>query len=1067
MADQTTSIQLGREVERLVTAPYAPSLQDLYALLQDASPASIRLWAFCKPCQISALVDVLVDGLSRSRFALPSLSAFISVTSFRDSLLQRYPHLLDQFLERSTEKDAPEYASICIAILSSPLPSDFLPPARLASFLTSVTGQLSENPCSQNILPLHRISYGLRTSPRALLEVPTEIMSSIQIELTKTLRNLADHMGNLLSLATLANLALLQGKLSNEEIRASTPMWLQSVNHFFGPKRGLKTMDLVVLRVILACSDSCSDLTPSQAAESICLAIQICDRVEPEQKEAWNSVNQSKIAKLREKVTRTGIDRGVQILGATFLSSILPTATLSPEIPRLALEGVLSEASAAVLSVLPIEYVPRLVSAAVACSQESAAQDILDYVLSTLQISRPTKPSDLQSLQIAGSLITGLQNADIRLFRTCISEAILRQCNGAIIHYLKDFPKLASSSQCHDSGICFSNHSRMQNELICDLFACNLYASLIQTSNTSEPNCAEVGALRLFVEKSKRLLCRDGCTFLNSKPINSVRFVLPHESHENVPSSRSDWREAMRETLALNSRTTQEDMMRKIEDICYDLEQRCDNVEAPLRAAEKERDECSWELEKLRSQNDELQSQLHKSSSTIDDLHQEIFRLEHQSEAASMRAEELAANLKALQKELADHRRESQEVVTSEREQARTRELDLVASVTEKDDQLEALQEEVAEQKKANRDLQDKLDEVSKSKATCLEHVASLEQEVVRLGHSLQHYQMLVTDKEEEAKRILDEKQSAGREAKMLHDKLHEREAELNRVQETIQLATEEHLRERDNLREQTKKTAEEIDKWREKYSRICAAKDKEAIIAATEAKGKSRRIEYLETKVYQLKDERAAKAREFSEAQQHIGRLMNIMGFKAEPEVSTAANRHRRTRSTSGSAEPVAMPQQTQPQEEEEDFQTQPEERAGARFDNYTPSSGNCSLKRSLDRAFPDADGLSSPRTVNGGQLVNAGGRDAATPKQQQQQQQKKPLGDADLNSQPSSQQSVGSHYSVRDSIEKRPLRRGQDENHHLQHIDLDMDLEFSKDFLFTSTSLSNSNDHAPPSET
>lgn len=139
-------------------------------------------------------------------------------------------------------------------------------------------------------------------------------MSSIQVELTKTLRNLADHMGNLLSLATLANLASLQGKLSNQESRSSTPLWLQSVSHFFGPKRGLKTMDLVVLRVILACSDSCSELTPVQAAESICLAIQICDRVEPEQKEAWNAANPSKIAKLREKVMRSGIDRGVQIL---------------------------------------------------------------------------------------------------------------------------------------------------------------------------------------------------------------------------------------------------------------------------------------------------------------------------------------------------------------------------------------------------------------------------------------------------------------------------------------------------------------------------------------------------------------------------------------------------------------------------------------------------------------------------------------------------------------------------------------------------------------------------------
>ncbi|PYH80737.1 hypothetical protein BO82DRAFT_337544 [Aspergillus uvarum CBS 121591] len=1065
MAEQITSIQLGREVERLVTAPYAPSLQDLYGLVQDASPASIRHWAFCKPCQVGALVEILVDGLSRSRFALSLLSAFMPVVSFRDFFLQRYPHLLDQFLEKSTTEEGSEYASLCTAILSSPLPPDFLVPARLTPFLSSVIRQLSKNPCSETILPLHRISTGLRTSPRVLLEISTEIMSSIQVELTKTLRNLADHMGNLLSLATLANLASLQGKLSNQESRSSTPLWLQSVGNFFGPKRGLKTMDLVVLRVILACSDSCSELTPAQAAESICLAIQICDRVEPEQKEAWNAANPSKIAKLREKVMRSGIDRGVQILGATFLVSILPTAALTPEIPRLALDWALSETSPVVLSVLPLKYMQRLALANAACSKESAVRLILDYAFSTLKTLRPSNPSDLQSLELARLLVTGLQNVDAKLFTICVSETILHECSKSMVALLESFPRASSSTQCHDSSVCYDSHSQLQNELICDLFACNLYASLSHKSDASGLNPAEASTLRLFTEKSKLSLCRHRCTISENKPNDRVRNVPPLRSHENLPSLRSNWKEAMTETLMLNSRTTQETMIRAMEDICYDLEQRCGNVEAPLRAVEKERDEYSSEAEKLREQNVELQSQLNKCSSTIDDLHQDIFRLEHQSEAASMRAEELTANLKALQKELADHRRESQEIVTCEREQARTRELDLVASITEKDDLLEALQEEVAEHKQAYDNLRSVLDKVSKDKATCLEQVASLELEAAGLRQSLQHYQTLVVDKEEEAKRILDEKQNTGREAEMLQEKLHERNAEFGKLQEALQTAIEEHRRERAILEERTRKAAVESDKWKEKYAHVCASKDKAAIIAATEAKEKVKRIEYLETKTRKLKDERAAKAREFSEAQQHIGRLMNIMGFKAEPEVSMTPKRHLRrseSHSRAESAEPVAMPQQTQVEVEEEDFQTQPDERSGASFESEMPFPRNHSQKRSLDRAFPDA-ALSSPRTVNGGQLVDAGGRDAAASKQHRQ---RTPLADADPNSHPSSQQSIRSHRSVRHTVEQSQPRGVLGENH-LQHIDLDMDLEFSKDFLFTSTSLSNSNDHAPPSET
>ncbi|PKY07830.1 hypothetical protein P168DRAFT_3101 [Aspergillus campestris IBT 28561] len=101
MSDQ--SIALGREVERLITAPYAPSLQDLYGITQSCSLGVIQSWASRKPCQIGALADVVVDGLSRSNFAVRLLGAFARVESFRNVLLERHPQLLDLFLQKAIE----------------------------------------------------------------------------------------------------------------------------------------------------------------------------------------------------------------------------------------------------------------------------------------------------------------------------------------------------------------------------------------------------------------------------------------------------------------------------------------------------------------------------------------------------------------------------------------------------------------------------------------------------------------------------------------------------------------------------------------------------------------------------------------------------------------------------------------------------------------------------------------------------------------------------------------------------------------------------------------------------
>lgn len=164
---------------------------------------------------------------------------------------------------------------------------------------------MAENPCVETVAPIHALISGLKSSPRILNDISSEVMSNLQLEFTKTLRNLDDHMGNLLCLATFAQIATALGTTSQNQ-HGSETLWLLNIKHFFGQKRGLKTLDLVVLRVILACSSSCN-LAPPEAAESIRLAICIADTIEPEQKQAWMASNSPKIAKLCEKAVRDGL----------------------------------------------------------------------------------------------------------------------------------------------------------------------------------------------------------------------------------------------------------------------------------------------------------------------------------------------------------------------------------------------------------------------------------------------------------------------------------------------------------------------------------------------------------------------------------------------------------------------------------------------------------------------------------------------------------------------------------------------------------------------------------------
>ncbi|THC91005.1 hypothetical protein EYZ11_009535 [Aspergillus tanneri] len=106
--------------------------------------------------------------------------------------------------------------------------------------------------------------------------------------------------------------------------------------------------------------------------------------------------------------------------------------------------------------------------------------------------------------------------------------------------------------------------------------------------------------------------------------------------------------------------------MRKIEEICHDLECRCNDTEAPLRAIKKEHNRASLEVKELKRQNDELYPQLQQVSSIMSEVCENVSHLEAGAETASSRIEELSANLNAARKELEDKRLQSQEMASRE-----------------------------------------------------------------------------------------------------------------------------------------------------------------------------------------------------------------------------------------------------------------------------------------------------------------------------------------------------------------------------------------------------------------
>lgn len=167
----------------------------------------------------------------------------------------------------------------------------------------------------------------------------------------------------------------------------------------------------------------------------------------------------------------------------------------------------------------------------------------------------------------------------------------------------------------------------------------------------------------------------------------------------------------------------------------------------------------------------------------------------------------------------------------------------------------------------------------------------------------------------------------------------------------------------------------------------------------------------------------------------------MGVMGFSAKPAESPAATRPNRTASTSR--------RHSKTYDEDEDTQL------AESFDDLTCNMQGPSPKRARgSRRSGDLPQVPPPKTP--GHVPSRSNIPPATISRDRIARQ--PLAETDINS-PVKSQPADMGEDSHDAAAS-PDKLGDP----LQNFDLDMDLEFSKDFIFTSTAFSGSNEQLVP---
>ena len=211
-----------------------------------------------------------------------------------------------------------QYAATCVALLSTPL--EVAIPSIAPVFYVKCLERAVRTLSSESIRPIYLLSSGL--DPVYLDLMPCEILPSLQSQIIRVLSKLDsdDHLASLLCLAFLAKVASMPGDTENsepniqclpqDEIGPDSADRFLPARKFFS-SRVPKILDLIVIKAITACSQSCK-LKAHEIFESLKLSREIVDALDKKEKSHWQAANVKKINKLYEKVLRTGIEAKVQ-----------------------------------------------------------------------------------------------------------------------------------------------------------------------------------------------------------------------------------------------------------------------------------------------------------------------------------------------------------------------------------------------------------------------------------------------------------------------------------------------------------------------------------------------------------------------------------------------------------------------------------------------------------------------------------------------------------------------------------------------------------------------------------
>ena len=821
-------------------------------------------------------------------YGLDILTRLASCKDIRDAILRHDQLSLPSALSKAIRDDARSRdIAAAVALLQHRLPDDVPLPATAQDLLCRLFEQAATAPKKGIVGSVHTLLKGACWPLLDILSPDT--LRRFETHVFAILRDATDVDDPFILLYCLSIMkTLVQSShtvtaSSSQRLTLSSPSrhgWKSdAMRSFFDGVKAHKTLQLLVMRVIWACK---SEAALKDKHECVRLANYIVAGVSRDVRLDWSERNTAAVRKLHEKCSSDDLTPGIQFQALSFSS----TLSLDNAYPMARFLTVLIGPSQKSVLLCDFEQCLHISGDVLErCMDGVAAGDLLNGLLT----SRTDKSgSPAQSIMRMAILARFVEEHMIRYAN--ISQEVVTWANldstkqtlNAMLHVCID--QQGKASRDH-RFYCESRDHNLTATLLSAISSLILSAGLNARHAETELHPHLVALLLKAHAGSWRRDCGNAAL---TRPRLDVLSVAMQGSPESDPAKRHDWRARLVSEMQQQAEQRQQDLTSTVAVICAELEERCNNVEEPLRVEREQKRELESRLQDLEQAYQQLEVQLMDRELTVSALETENEKSVYSLDQISAERVELLRKVSMAEEHLREVSQSARQEIAKLQEENRNREMDKATALACKREVLDSVQTQANNLQQRLLDSESELEaqkghcqQVERQNEALRNSLITKESELEDTKHNLTHANTRHEEASKESeglRRDLETQResnaAAQRNSEDLRNQLNE--LRLSNRQDMERAEDDFHTRldeERQRWRQEQERIEMQLSQIRQEQAEVEEAHDTEQQAAAAKVQEQRKRIE-------RLTKELAKKEAQVVEVQEMRNRLMSAMGL-------------------------------------------------------------------------------------------------------------------------------------------------------------------------------------------